>query len=457
MAYCIKSLLIGAAFVLSGCVTNSGTKLNVHHVNALASTANDDGAFQGLEFLADPIPGKLKNRVNIFYLHGIGWTENPEGDQLGNSFLAGVARAYELGDAEDIIKTPCGENGEDQTDHGNNHIYVTSGNAPISYETVIPGKRLKLDKLVCMDKQTLDVDDNLEYVVYRIFWDDIFWRSLQYHHVGQDDHVGASKAFAGMRRKFNRRLKDEIVNFGFSDAVMYLGPAGQNIRNAIRGAMCSAALDAAGYGFDQQGHDVAFDQACKTASNTSIKANQFAFVTESLGSKITFDVMREAMADGRDTIIDDMVAGSEIYMLANQLALLSLSDLSLSSKALPRIDDEKRRPKIIAFSEINDILTYEIGPFLEHLWSFQENYTGGDVPDFTPKRREQLAASLGFDIVDLRLEFADSPVPFFKGLVDPMQAHMGHSTEPRIMTFMLCGARDGSLNDDSCLATSDLR
>ena len=460
MAQPIKSILTLAALTLTmgltACAT-SGSNLKVHHVNALASEANNDGEFQGLEFLADPIPGKLKNRVNIFYLHGIGWTENPDSDQLGNSFLAGVARAYDLDDAEDFIKTSCGDGGEDEANHSSNHIYVTTGDTPIYFETLIPGAKLKLDKLVCMDKQTLPVDDNLEYVVYRIFWDDIFWRSLQSQHVGQDDNIGLSKGVAGQRRKFNRRLKDEIVNYGFSDAVMYLGPAGIEIRKAIRGAMCSAALDAAGFDFEQQGHDIPYDQSCRTATNTSIKANQFAFVTESLGSKISFDVMRDAMTDGRDTIIDDMIAGSEIYMLANQLALLSLSDLSLSPKALPRRDRETRRPKIVAFSEVNDILTYEISPFVENLWARQSTEDGSQMQTFTPAQREAVAERLGFDFIDLRVEFADSPIPFFSGFVDPMQAHMGHSTEPRLMMFMLCGARTGALHDHSCLATSDMK
>ena len=456
MAHFIRLFFFGfLSLTLSACITN-GTKLKVHSVNALASTADDDGEFQGLEFLADPIPGKLKNRVNIFYLHGIGWTENPENDQLGSDFLSGVARSYDLENATDLIKSPCGkEDGE--SDHKSNHIYVTTGEKPTYYETIIPGVKLKLDQLVCMDKQILNVDENLEYVVYRIFWDEVFWRSLQSHHVGQDDNIGPSMAVAGMRRKFNRRLKDEIVNFGFSDAVMYLGPAGQEIRNAIRGAMCSAALDAAGYPLEKQGHDIAYSQACETATNTSVKINQFAFVTESLGSKITFDVMREAMTDQKDTIVDDMIAGSEIYMLANQIALLSLSDLGQEPKAIPALDREKRRPRIVAFSEINDILTYEVGTFLEHLWTGR--FVGAEETntEFNAANRENVAAAIGFDFVDLRLEFADTVVPFFNGIVDPMQAHMGHSAEPQLMLYMLCGAREGKLHDHSCLATSDLK
>lgn len=442
--------------LLSACASTT-TKLKVHEVNALASEKSDDGAFRGLEFLADPIPGKLKNRVNIFYLHGIGWTENPENDQLGNNFLTGVAKAYDLELEGQIINTPCGPGEEDDGAHNSNHIYVTTGEQPTYYETIIPGTKLQLDQLVCMDKQTLDVDDNLEYVVYRIFWDDIFWNKLQYPHVGQDDDRGASSVLAGLRRKYNRKLKDELVNYGFSDAVMYLGPAGHEIRNAIRGAMCSAALDAAGYSFDKQGHDVSYEKACQTATNTSIQINQFAFVTESLGSKIAFDVMREAMTDGKETVLDDMIAGSETYMLANQIALLSLSDLTLTPKILPVNSSDGPRPKIVALSELNDFLTYELSPFFQQLWALQTKQDREKPETFSALEREKVAKAIGFDFIDLRLEFADGIIPMFSGFVDPMQAHMGHSAEPELMMFLLCGARDGKLHDDSCLATSDLK
>jgi len=76
---------------------------------------------------------------------------------------------------------------------------------------------------------------------------------------------------------------------------MYLGPAGGEIRNAIRGAMCSAALDAAGHSFETQGDEVSYNAICDKASFTPIKTNQFAYVTESLGSKIIFDVMQDAL------------------------------------------------------------------------------------------------------------------------------------------------------------------
>jgi len=71
----------------------------------------------------------------------------------------------------------------------------------------------------------------------------------------------------------------------------------------------------------------------------------------------------------------------------------------------------------------------------------------------TPKARANIAKALGFDVIDMRLEFADKIVPVLKGFVDPLQAHGGHSAEPELMLYMLCGAKDGKLNREGCLAT----
>ncbi len=447
-----RFIALGAMAMLSACATSGVVPLKVHEISSLASLEKNTGSFQGLEFLADPIPGRLKNRVNVFYLHGIGWTENPDDDALAGDFLGGIAQAYGRTVEGQIVKSTCGDTKKDQNKAAaqTQHIFITTPE-PKYYDSALPGSKLKLDELVCMDKQVLDIDETLEFVVYRIFWDDIFWNKLQFPHVGQDDAQGSSRPFAKLRRKYNRRLKDELVNYGFSDAVMYLGPAGAEIRNAVRGAMCSAALDAAGFSFQQQSHAVNYEQACRLASNTSIQTNQFAFIAESLGSKITFDVLREALTDNQDTIHDEMIKGSEIYMLANQLALLSLSDLSETGTAIAPPAPPSLRPKIIAMSELNDFLTYEIIPFMEQLWK-RSARTGQKAHFNDLAVREQISRDLGFNIVDMRMEFADKLIPILKGFVDPLQAHGGHEREPELMLYILCGAETGNRRSDKCLA-----
>jgi len=99
--------------------------------------------------------------------------------------------------------------------------------------------------------------------------------------------------------------------------------------------MCSAALDASGYGFDKQGASVNHIDICQIAALRDIETDPFAFVTESLGSKIAFDIMRDAMTDGRGNVYDDMIKGTQFFMLANQVPLLSLSDISETDRMTP--------------------------------------------------------------------------------------------------------------------------
>ena len=446
-------MLIIVAMLLSGCASNTKTGLKVHHINSLASSSQNDGSFKGLEYLADPVPGKLKNRVNIMYLHGIGWTEDRNNGQLAEDFLSGIAKAYDLDATDGIITTLCGEAPYDPLASATPHIFIKADQERY-FETALPGSKLKLDDLVCMDKQTLAIDDNLEFVLYRVFWDNIFWDNLQFAHVGQDDDRGSSKDIARLRRKYNRVLKDDLINYGISDAVMYLGPAGEEIRSAIKGAMCSAALDASGISFHEQGAAVKHTDICYQARYANnIKINQFAFVAESLGSKITLDVMQEALSDGRETVHDEMIYGSETYMLANQVPLLSLSDLSVGQgKAIARIADEDR-PKIIAMSELNDFLSYELVPFYEQLWKRSIRPEANNLHALTDITREKIIKDIGFEMIDMRLEFADKVVPLVKGFVDPNDAHKGHAGEPELMLYMLCGAENAQLNGKECLAS----
>lgn len=451
----LRSLIFCTAFLLSGCITSGKTNFSVLQINDLASEEKNTGNFKGLEHIAraDKETGKL--RVNIMYLHGIGWTEDRSADQLAGDFLGGIAKAYNLDATDGLVTTLCGEAPYTASDASKSHIYIEA-DAPRIYETSIPGSQLRLDDLVCMDKQVLAIDDTLEFVLYRVFWDNIFWDNIQFAHVGQDDDRGSSQELAALRRKFNRKLKDDLVNYGFSDAVMYLGEAGKDIRRAVRGAMCSAALDAAGYPIEKQGNiekRLKMGRACATATNAPLDLGQFAFVTESLGSKIMFDVMRDAMTDGRQSIHDDMIRGSETYMLANQIPLLSLSDLSQTPTKRADRFKPGERPRLVAMSEVNDFLSYELVPFYEQLYKRSIRANGDQTTALTDAfTREIFIENLGFDIVDLRLEFADRVVSMVSGFVDPKDAHSGHAGEPELMRYLLCGTNDGQLHLNGCRA-----
>ena len=202
---------------VSGCAT---TDTRVLSINSLTSDNYNDGTFRGLEALATGYDNKPGNRVNIIYLHGIGWIENPDDKPLANEFIKGLANAYNIELDDKAVSSLCGRDTTEEETKLNNHIYIKE-DSPKRYHTALPGIDLSLDDLVCLDRQVLRVSDDLEYVIYRVFWDEIFWQSLQEPHVGYDDHLKEG-GVAALRRKYNSYLKDKLINFGFSDAVLYL-------------------------------------------------------------------------------------------------------------------------------------------------------------------------------------------------------------------------------------------
>lgn len=443
-------LILALAWALSGCAS---VNFSLLQVNSLASETPGVSAFDGLEAMADRAPRAGKRRVNIIFLHGIGWVENPNEKPLANAFITGVADAYGLNVEKKAVSALCGRDTHDEDLSRRNHVYIKSPEIK-RYRTAIPGRQLQLDRLVCMDRQVLPVRDDLDYVIYRIFWDEAMWESLQYAHVGQDDSQGESLEFAGTRRSLNRNLKDKFVSYGFSDAIMYLGPAGQEIRNAIRGAMCAAALEANGLTFENIGHEVDYQEVCAAAERMKMNNDPFAFVAESLGSKIALDVVRDAMTDGRETVHDVMIRQTQVFMLANQIPLLSLSDLSDNDALRPSDYAPEDHPTLIAFSEINDFLTYELVPFYEQLYKNSQIDPAFETtdPDLDTLDRSELVNRLGFNAIDMRVEFAKPVIPFVNSFVDPAFAHNGHVRQPEIMDLILCGA-DGS---DARLETCDV-
>jgi hypothetical protein len=429
------------ALGVCACATNNKVDYELLQINTLSSPQKGDGSFQGLEFLAKPSPGTNKTRVNILYLHGIGYTEDRTADALASDFLSGIARAYDLNASDGLVSALCGE--------GGNSLFLNA-ERPVPFRTILPDSQLQLSRLACMDKQTLDIGEDIEFVLYRVFWDTVFWDALQYPHVGQDDDRGTSEVMAQERQKYNRILKDDLVNYGFSDAVMYLGEAGGLIREAVRGAMCVAATDAAGDGF-ASGQIINAAEACAETAALAENTAPFAFVTESLGSKVIFDVMRDVSTDGRTTVHDTMIAGSETFMLANQIALFGLSDLGRAQKRMPDLGPE--RPSFIAISEVNDFLSYEIIPFLEQLYrnSYRPNGVASSIPI---SARPGLVREFGFNVVDVRTRFADKIIPVVGSFVDPKDAHTGHAKQPELMKLILCGAVNGKPNTDGCLAVN---
>jgi hypothetical protein len=320
----------------------------------------------------------------------------------------------------------------------------------------------------------------------------LLYNAYQYPLLGYDDKpyvdadgkillgIGAEN-IDGERRQFNSLLKNTIVTYGLSDAAMYMGTVGSQMRAAVRGGICAAIADATGEASDfaelttnrKQRIDKALDEICH-APKANKKAH-FAIVSESLGSRVVFDVLNDtlrgevvtrnaseftnkpALAPWLELVSNPTL---EVFFFANQIPLLATARLQ---KTPPSFKSTKKT-KYVAISEINDALTYELVPYFEHLyfercrnWTEQTKHMleGCVSSNETDKKlrneyfmenrkiREAYRDALGYDIVDVRAQFAQPLFKVVRSFVDPAQAHLGHIESRPVRDLVLCGAKNG--------------
>lgn len=131
------------------------------------------------------------------------------------------------------------------------------------------------------------------------------------------------------RASINAALKEELMDRCLVDAVVYLGQAGDPIRNGMRQALCDV--------FDGRFQPAATPGDAETRAGCSIanpRGGPIVIATESLGSMITFNALSDISSGGAD--IQDVFATRlhAIYLLANQIPLL---DQAFSHGAVPAL------------------------------------------------------------------------------------------------------------------------
>jgi hypothetical protein len=128
--------------------------------------------------------------------------------------------------------------------------------------------------------------------------------------------------FPFRRARLNGELKETLLNRCLADAIVYLGQAGDPIRSAMERVACELL----GGGLD--GHGV-----CRSAGE-AMPAN-LVFVTESLGSKVLFDAVRNlrerTAADPEEAVRLEKAVGrtQALYLVSNQVPLLDLGAASM--------------------------------------------------------------------------------------------------------------------------------
>jgi hypothetical protein len=247
-------------------------------------------------------------------------------------------------------------------------------------------------------------------------------RFKSYNWLSKDEAAKLLK-FPSNGARVNRGLKNGLMDWGFSDAVMALGSLRPYILSALRQLILKSLGDS---------------PESKSADQTETQADQeFIIVSHSLGSYLIFSALDVGpVYDGSSPLQQSserfeqiLARTSLVYFFANQLRLLELANLdgasekNLSShlkawgrvrceylKSLPGSGQQCQPPRITALNDPSDLLTWTV-PSLPSV-----------------------------DVVNLSVKNSTH----WLGLIeDPSSAHNRYAHDKKVITEMLKESEDG--------------
>jgi len=301
----------------------------------------------------------------------------------------------------------------------------------------------------------------VRYKFNKVHVDFLVWSTLTEGHKGALE-VDSSEERRMERASLNDQIKRTLMNDCLADVVFYLGPNGASIRTAAANAVCTTI----------GGMYIPTSNLCKLKQIET--QERFVFITESLGSKVVFDAVRQLWENDWKQGNDDASKSNESsglglipfavqgrkagtisvthFMISNQIPLLdvgeqardsflriqNLSDgtsesitgnslFDLFSQVYKRSKDRDvdldldLELSLISFTDPNDVLSYRLRPEQLGAWEGEEN------------ARMQLwnvlvsNANTYLDIVE-----------------HPLHAHCGYRTNPYVAGLIVHGY-DGGL------------
>lgn len=238
-----------------------------------------------------------------------------------------------------------------------------------------------------------------------------------------------SGEYSFRRAEVNNMMK-KFSNDTGPDPIIYLGESREDILVSFGQSFCWMTKSS----WDDLPDDIS--KACSFNDDSAAKnmpVDQYAFISHSLGSRITIDGMQRiaSLLDKRDIEFSNALKNKEIpiYMMSNQLPMLQLGrklpDVSNQKAAYCQPDGEKysqrmlAKTPIIAFSDPNDLLSYAI----PH--GFVEKY---------------LDSRLCIDVTNININVATIFDAFGLGkLANPLDAHIGYDTDDRVIALIAKG------------------
>jgi hypothetical protein len=191
---------------------------------------------------------------------------------------------------------------------------------------------------------------------------------------------GSDLSYSRKRARLNAALKNKLLNDCLADAVAYLGPAGDDIRSGVRGALTAIFTD--------------------LGNHPQLRNAPVVFLSESLGSKVLGDALLCGEASGLPKMLIELERTRIVFLGANQIPLLNIGfrdetcDVGPAYEKLKRADappdviktknrglagfldlvESARQMKrtrdgvpgvttplpVVAFTDPNDLLSYEV-------------------------------------------------------------------------------------------------
>ena len=271
----------------------------------------------------------------------------------------------------------------------------------------------------------LNAQRDQELLFYELSWSEITAKDkeiLSYDNSGEQSF---------RRAEVNDLLK-KFSNDTGPDPIIYLGEKRESILVSFAQSFCwMISHDWQSLPDDQQA-------VCSSKNVAPLMSDSYAFVSHSLGSRITIDGLQRIASiigngDHDNYYVDVAKAMKDkeipIYMMSNQLPMLQLG------RALPAIYNENdayckvdgshyqdrlfAKTSIIAFSDPNDLLSYAI------------------PHDFVSK---YLDSRLCVDVMNVNINVAKVYDAFGLGrLANPMDAHIGYDNDDRVIALIAKG------------------
>ncbi|WP_285413655.1 hypothetical protein [Variovorax sp. efr-133-TYG-130] len=456
------------AFVLGACCMVTACRadevLRIRSLNSVSNPADPGqsaGSFTGMRAVAE----RALN-TNVVFVHGIGWTQQTGSSEFGDKLVDAIARGFP--DAKiRPDSTHCGTSSLDgrrefKSNKQGLRIYSAK---PMALTTDDPNFSVTVGELGCLDRRVVELRNGSTITIYRFLWDDAMWNGAEWFHMGYDDplpskngekigHVGYDDPDS-LRASLNSQLKNSVVTYGLTDAALYMSPVGGMMREGVQAAVCAALTGE----FDtelQKGQSATASSLCAA---TPTSQSPLFVVSHSLGSRIVFDTLISDLPTVLADRIEQGTSGSgiELHMFANQIPLVGVGRMG-DTRSIRRIAGKQL--KIVAYSEINDLLTFELVPYFEQLYYVRcygpkagdSTCSAGAVNEFTRRtsnfyedqaERNKLVSDLGFDVVDVRLKYAPNQISIYSGLKDPSIAHSGYIDRDVVLGMLLCGVENG--------------